>query len=79
MQMLSLKRCCNIIVDFAATASQNVFKTFMVSPHEKTNIINKITKKIKLLLYIIIGKSWSKRSLYDTFVELFKHRFVIQQ
>jgi hypothetical protein len=45
MQMLSLKRCCNIIVDLAATASQNVFRTFMVSPHEKTNIIKKITKK----------------------------------
>ncbi len=77
MQMSYFKRCFNILVDFAATASQNVFRTFMVSPHEKTNI-KKMTKKQFYYFYLVSLRSCEARSFHDTFVELFKHRFVMQ-
>jgi hypothetical protein len=38
--------CCYITVDFATAASQNGFRTYKLSFHNKTNIIQKMTNNI---------------------------------
>jgi hypothetical protein len=64
-------------VDFAMAASQNGFSTCELSLHKKINIIKKkMAKNIGFFLTFIFYRE--KRSLYDTFVELCKHRFVTQ-
>jgi hypothetical protein len=73
-------RCCYITVDFATDVSQNWFITYKFSLHKKTNNSQKLQKKHKIVYYINL-LSWSNRetrSLYDTFVELCKHCYVMQ-
>jgi hypothetical protein len=45
-----LQGCCYIMVDFAIAASQNVFSTYNLFLHTKTNIIQKMTNTLDLLL-----------------------------
>ncbi len=73
--------CCYTTVDFAMAASQNGFRTFKLPLHNKTNIIENMTKDIRfwLLWSFILEQSWKNIIIqYVTLVELCKHRFVMQ-
>ncbi len=72
-------RCCYITVDSAMAASQNGFCSYKLSIHKKTNITQIMTKKIKFYIFNLLSKRNCKnRSFYDTFLELCKHRSVMQ-
>jgi hypothetical protein len=53
--------CCYITVDSAMAASQNAFFSYKLSCHKKTNIMQIMTKNIKILFYEspIIEKLWN--------------------
>ncbi len=72
MQMGKSRGCCYITVDSAMAASQNGFCSYKFSIHKKTNIVQIMTKNIKILIYLFFYHSEivKTRSFYDTFLEL---------
>ncbi len=59
------------------TASQNGFCSYKLSIQKKINIMQIMTKNITILIYLIL-RNFETRSFYDTYLELFKHRSVMQ-
>jgi hypothetical protein len=74
-----LHRCCHVTVDFGTAASQNGYSVYKLSMYKKTNIIYKRTKIIVFYYFHPLSKSSREtRPFLVTFVELRKHRFVMQ-
>jgi hypothetical protein len=73
-------RCCYITVDSAMAASQNGFCSYTLFVHNKTNIRQIMTKNITFFINLIFyhRKVVKLDHFYNTFIELCKHRSVMQ-
>jgi hypothetical protein len=71
-------RRCYITVYFAMVASKNIFRICMLSLVKKTDILQKMKKALDIYYFNLLSQnSRDKRSIYDTFIELCKQRFVM--
>ncbi len=60
-------------------ASQNGFCSYKLSIHKKTNIMQITTKILHFYLFNLLSqRNYETSSFYDTFLELCKHRSVMQ-
>ncbi len=73
--------CCYITVDFATASSKNGFTQYVqaFSSIRQPILFRKWQKSIRFFYFHLLPSSRREtRSVYDTFVELCKHRFVMQ-